>query len=174
MMASSMLNPPHLMDIAGTDGLQVVQSLVGESVQSIAPFQSVETRLASEDCSVLRLGEYNFRLSWQGNGSALQNAIRHASTGYHAWAKSLDWMKAIVIPDASLISIAELAVVKPPHRLQGLATNRAVPVRIQGISVLIWRHPIAGTPALELHIATNHIATNTVELIQAKLSASSV
>ncbi|MBD2231116.1 hypothetical protein [Phormidium tenue] len=38
-------------------------------------------------------------------------------------------------------------------RLHGLPLHRAVPAQISVLLILIWHHPVAGHPALELNFA---------------------
>ncbi len=69
------------------------------------------------------------------------------------WVRRCD-LSAIALPDsAGLDLLPKIAITKPPYRLEGLALNCAVPARITGISVLIWRHPWLGDPGFELHTA---------------------
>ena len=55
-----------LWDMAGVDGLEVAQTLFGEKVGHLAPFQSLETVVQDKDCSVLRLCDRNFRIVYPG------------------------------------------------------------------------------------------------------------
>jgi len=183
----------QLWDFAGVDGLQFAKALFGETSGRIAPFQSFEFELLKTDtftinttphsvmprvfdsnetrcslngclCSVLRLGEGNFRISLQGEATVLEQAIAQLQPNYQIWAKRCEWMGAIAIPETlGLNLLPKIAIPKPPHRLEGLQSNCAVPARIDGISVLIWRHQL-GQPAFELHIAIKDI-----EAVQAKV-----
>lgn len=75
------LQERYQWDIAGVDGLQVVKSLAKcDRISCIAPFQSIETTIAGNPCSILRLCEGNFRLAWLGDSSVLEQAIQ----GYRA------------------------------------------------------------------------------------------
>lgn len=122
----------QLWDFAGVDGLQFAQTLVGEAAGKLAPFQSLETTVADYPCSLLRLCENNFRLGIQGN-FAIQ-----APAKMRVWVKRCETIKAIALPNSEQNLLLQIATTKPPHRLQEIALNRAVPARINGISVLIW------------------------------------
>jgi hypothetical protein len=152
------LTQHQLWDIGGVDGLQVAQTLFGESVQRLSPFQSLETSLEGLSCSVLRLCEGNFRIACNGADQILEQHLRAAQPGRQVWVKQLPWLSAIALPDAiGMVHLQNLAVPKPPHRLTGLPLHCATPARIDGISVLIWRHLIAQQPAIELHTAANQV-----------------
>jgi len=72
---------------------------------------------------------------------------------------------AIALPEAVALNwLPRIAVAKPPYRLQQMSMNSAAPARIDGISVLIWRHSILGQSAIELHTAAA-----AVETVKAKL-----
>lgn len=147
----------HLWDFAGADGLQVAKAWFGDSIDRLSPFQSVDITVTDRSCTVLRLCENNFRLSWS-DSSPPPLAI---PANQRVWLRSLGWLGAMILPDADPALLA-IAVAKPPHRLP-LPINCAAPARIEGISVLIWRHSIAGKPALEIHTATQNLP-----LLQAK------
>jgi glycine cleavage system aminomethyltransferase T len=51
----------------------------------------------------------------------------------------------------------QIAVPKPPYRLRNLQLNCAVPARIDGTAVLVWRHPVLGQPTFELHVAVKDL-----------------
>ena len=53
-------------DMAGADGLVAARALFGESVDRLAPFQSMETTLEGLPCAVLRLCDRNFRVTYPG------------------------------------------------------------------------------------------------------------
>jgi len=154
-LSDSNLNQVYRWDIAGIDGLQVVRSLFGDPVNQLAPFQSLETQVEDCACSVLRLAEGNFRIVGQGKPTDLAQMLQQVETDYRVWIKQFDWLSAIVIPEsAGLAILPEIVTTKPPHRFRGMSSDRAVPARIEGISVLIWRHAIAGLPVFELQTAT--------------------
>lgn len=176
-------------DMAGIDGLQVAQLLFGDRVNQIAPFQSLETTVeidsGSIPCSILRLCEGNFRIVRQNtvrqntvrqntvsqntvsqntinqsDCSPLEQTLQQMQTQHRVWVKRFDWLSAIVMPESvGLTLLPEIAKTKPPYRLPGMAIDRAVPARIEGRSVLIWRHPVLEQPAFELHTATKDIET---------------
>ncbi len=100
-----------------------------------------------------------------------------AQTGLRAWARKCDRMNAedatasdcaisltacyaINLTACCAIALSEsvaldvlpkIAVVQPPHHLEGLQPNCAVAARIDGVSVLIWRHQLLSLPVFELH-----------------------
>lgn len=138
-------------DMAGADGLVAARVLFGEAVDHLAPFQSLETELEGEACSVLRLGDRNFRLTYPG---PLDQAI--APLNLQLWVTQLPWMAAVILPSASWPAAAQ-ATARAPHRLSPLPLHRAVPAQVAQISVLMWHHPPAGQPTLELHLANSQI-----------------
>ena len=155
----------HQWDLAGVDGLQVAKSLFGDQVGCIAAFQSVETSLEGCPCSVLRLCEGNFRITWQGNSTILEQAFQRVQ-GKRAWLKRFDWLGAIALSESvGLTLIPQIAVPIPPHRLKGMLLNCAAPARIEGTAVLIWRHLVLGQSAFELHTAVKDLET-----VKAKLT----
>lgn len=174
MIAALHLSHAERWDIAGIDGLQVSRLLFGDRVNQIAPFQSLETTVeidsGSIPGSILRLCEGNFRIvcyhpvsshhASQGDAFPLEQSFQQMQTQYRVWVKRFDWLSAIVMPESvGLTLLPEIATTKPPYRLQGMAIDRAVPARIAGRSVLIWRHPVLEQPAFELHTATKDIET---------------
>ncbi|MBE9076188.1 hypothetical protein IQ241_02570 [Romeria aff. gracilis LEGE 07310] len=159
-MSETRLRPAQIWDLAGVESLQALQQLLGPTVAQLSPFQSLETSLDGQ-CSVLRLCDRNFRLAYNGD---LSQHIDLPNS--RTWLKQLNWMGAIAIPDDDFPLLLALASVRPPHRLQGLPLHRAVPAQVGAISVLIWRHPLAGQPAIEIHTATADLAK-----LKAKISA---
>ncbi|MGB3200449.1 MAG: hypothetical protein WBA99_06085 [Nodosilinea sp.] len=149
-MRLSPLPPPW--DMAGLDGLVAARSLFGEAVDYLAPYQSMETTLEGVLCAVLRLGDRNFRVTYPGPFNQLV-----ADLQLQLWVKQLAWMSALALLNpsstASLPAPLAQATVRAPHRLQGLPLHCAVPAQVVPLPVLIWHHPIAGQPALELHVA---------------------
>lgn len=167
---TTVFTPHHqLWDIAGVDGLQVARALFGEAIDRISPFQSLEALLQDQPCSVLRLCEGNFRVAWQSDSPTTFAQIAHpAQQDKRVWVKQFPWLGAIAVPEsARLTRLFELAVPKPPHRLIGIQPDCAAPARIDGISVLVWRHVVADQPAFELHAATKDLDT-----VRAKIAAS--
>jgi hypothetical protein len=160
----------QLWDVAGVDGLQFVKSLAKcDRISSIAPFQSIETSINGYPCSILRLCEGNFRLAWQGDSSVLEQAQQEIQ-GYRAWLKRFEWLGAIAIPESMGIDyLPQIAVAKPPYRLTGLPCDRAVPARIDDISVLVWRHLVLDQPIFELHTAVKNLG-----LVKAKLNVATI
>ncbi len=144
--------PYRYWDIAGVDGLAVAQSL--GPVERLAPFQSLETEVAGQPCSVLRLCEGNFRIGWAGESSELETLL--AVQNRRCWIKQFDWLGTLVLPASVELDWASLAIPKPPHRLVGLANHCAAPARIDGLALLFWRHPVLGQPVIELQMAQPH------------------
>lgn len=160
-MTETLLCPARVWDLAGIDGLQIVQQCFGPAVAQLAPFQSLETTLEGQDCSILRLCDRNFRLTYDGD------LTEHLKTlGARTWLKPLDWMGAIALPNDYFPQLLAHASVRLPHRLQGLPLHCAVPAQVGEsacgmaplTAVLIWRHPIAGQPAIEIHTAVADLA----------------
>lgn len=152
-MTETWLRPARVWDLAGVDGLRVAQQLLGPAVTQLAPFQSLETTLDGQDCSVLRLCDRNFRLAYDGDLAEQLNPL-----GARTWLKRLDWMGAIALPDDYFPQLLAHASVRLPHRLQDLPLHCAVLAQLGAISVLIWRHPIARQPAIEIHAAVADLA----------------
>ena len=158
-MSQSLIDLEHyyLWDFAGVDGLQFARELVGDRVTRIARFQSLEVNLGGYSGSILRLCEGNFRLGVQGNAAAIAEMLRQHQAQLRVWVKPCDRMGAIALPESTGIEVLpRIMTTKPPHRLQGLQPNCAVPARYQGTAVLVWRHSI-GEP-FELHLALKDIA----------------
>ncbi|MBD2102564.1 hypothetical protein [Leptolyngbya sp. FACHB-261] len=147
----------QLWDLVGIDGLQVTTSLVGDLAGRIAPFQSFETTLDQQACSVLRLCEGNFRFGLQGDSTFFEQVNL---ADQRVWLRRCKQMTAIAMPEAEgLALLPKIAVAKLPHRLEGLQPNCAAPSRIDGISVLIWRHLYQGQAVFELQMAAKDAAT---------------
>lgn len=153
----SLLLSHQLWDWAGVDGLQFARAVFGDSVGKIAPFQSIETTYQTFPCSVLRLCEGNFRVaiapevSFQEDTQAIHSNLR-------MWLKPSEPLVAIALPDEmGMDMLPKIATTKPIYRLDSLQPNCAAPARINGIAVLVWRHSIAGTPAIELHVASSNL-----------------
>ena len=137
-----------LWDMAGVDGLEVAQSLFGEEVGYLAPFQSLETVVQGKECSVLRLCDRNFRIVYSGSLDRLRRPPQSC-----VWLKQYSWLSAVTLPIGRLPILLEKATVKAPHRLANLPDNQAVPARLNNIAVLIWRHLVQGRPAVEVHVS---------------------
>ena len=156
-MVQSLINLDHyyLWDFAGVDGLQFARELVGDRVTRIARFQSLEVSLGGYSGSILRLCEGNFRLGLQGDAAAIAEMLRQHQAQRQVWVKPCDKMRAIALPESTGIELLpRIMTTKPPHRLQGLQPNCAVPARYQGTAVLVWRHSIG----VELHLALKDVA----------------
>lgn len=148
-----------LWDLAGVDGLAVMQELFGAAIDRIAPFQSLETELDRIPCSILRLCEHNFRIGWSGAPEVLQAQLAAVTRDRGVWVKQFPWLSRLLLPETlPLDRLAQVATPKPPFRLSTLALHCAAPVRIEGIAVLVWRHPVQGQDCLELHVAQESLA----------------
>jgi hypothetical protein len=143
-----LLPQSNLWDIAGVDGLHVAKSLFGNAVDRLAPFQSLETELQGQACSILRLCDRNFRIVYPGPLDQFEVFLNHK-----VWIKQFTWLGAISLPIGLLPKLIAQATVRPPHRLAALPNHRAVPAEIDSIAILIWRHPRQGQPVLEIHTA---------------------
>lgn len=152
LMGMGMVKIAQPWDLAGPDGLEVARALVGETVDHLAPFQSMETVLAGESCAVLRMCDRAFRLTYPGPLDQLVTPLQR-----QVWLKQLPWMGAVALPAQVLPHLAARATVRAPHRLEGLPLHRAVPATLGTIPVLLWHHPIGAQPALELHLAHTQI-----------------
>lgn len=149
--------PCQHWDFAGIDGLQVAKKLFGNAIERLAPFQSLETCLTGGHCSVLRLCEGNFRVSSQGDFAIFQQQLAQAQNGHQVWVKQLPWLSTLFLPEAvGLHRLPQIATPKPPYRLQSIPLHCAIPARIEGMSVLIWRHPVQSQPVFELQTALQH------------------
>ncbi|MEM9162954.1 MAG: hypothetical protein AAGC54_07785 [Cyanobacteria bacterium P01_F01_bin.4] len=146
--------PHSLWDLTGPDGLHAAKALFGEAVDHLAPFQSLETELQGSPCSVLRLCDRNFRLTYTGRLDKIVTAL-----DMNLSVKQFDWLGGIFLPPNLFSVLAKQATARPPHRLATLPNHCAVPAQINDIPVLIWRHPIQNKPTLELHGARTQIRT---------------
>lgn len=149
----------HRWDLAGVDGLALMKDWFGDAVERIAPFQSLETVWQGQPCSLLRLCEGNFRLS-----AAEAVDWPTIPDGQRVWLKEFNWLAAVALPEVELVKLQHFTLPKPPHRLRGLLPNCAIPARLQGIAVLIWRHQVADMPMMEIHTARADLGKVMVEL----------
>lgn len=141
-------------DFAGIDGLQVAKNLFSDAIDRLAPFQSAEISFRSGHCSVLRLCEGNFRVSWQGDSAQFQQQLAQAQQGQRVWVKQLPWLSTLFLTEAAgLHHLPQVATPKPPYRLQAMPLHCAIPARIEGMSVLIWYHLVQTQPVFELQMA---------------------
>jgi hypothetical protein len=147
-------------DIAGVDGLAQVRDWFGETVERLSPFQSLETHWQGQPCSLLRLCESNFRLSIPAN-----LVFATLPSQQRVWIQQFNWLGAMALPETVLSPLAQIAIPKPPHRLMGLEPNCALPARLHGTAILIWRHPIAGVPMLEIQTAQADLARVIAQLV---------
>ncbi|MGJ3251469.1 MAG: hypothetical protein ACFE0J_10105 [Elainellaceae cyanobacterium] len=153
----SLLLSHQLWDWAGVDGLQFARAVFGDDIGKIAPFQSIETLYQTYPCSVLRLCEGNFRVA-----IAPEVSFREDTQAIHSnlrmWLKPSEPIVAIALPDErGMDMLPEIATTKPIYRLDSLRSNCAVPARVNGIAILVWRHSVSGTPILELHVALSNL-----------------
>lgn len=159
----------QLWDIAGVDGLQVMKTVVGPSIDRIAPFQSMEVKIDQVPCSILRLCEGNFRIRFQGDASDLLLRLNTAIEGQRVWLQQFPWLGSMLAPEAiALRDLSSIAIPKPPFHLSALALHCAAPARMDGISVLVWRHLLDGRDRLELQVARTQfeaIATRLTALL---------
>ena len=155
----------QLWELAGVDGLQLVKRLASDVVEKIAPFQSIDFIFTGYQYSVLHLGEGNYRLGLYGDlgtygGLNFEEAIASAKIGLQVWAKPCGTMQTIALPEATALNLLpRIAVVKPPHCLQRLSPNCAVPATVHEIPVLIWRHRLLSEAVFELHSAVQDAET---------------
>jgi hypothetical protein len=159
------LSQYQLWELVGVDGLQLVKRLVSGVAAKIAPFQSLDFIFTGYQYSVLRLGEGNYRLGLYGDlgtygGLNFEEAIASAKIGLRVWAKPCGTMQTIAIPEATGFDLLpRIAVFKPPHHLEELPLNCAVPATIQEIPTLIWRHRLLSEAVFELHTAVQDAET---------------
>jgi hypothetical protein len=151
-MNQSALNKPKLWDMAGVDGLHVAKLLFGDAVDRLSPFQSLETELQGEACSVLRLCDRNFRIAYPGPLDQF-DVFRDRNV----WIRQFAWLGEVSLPIEQLPTLIAQATVRPPHRLINLPDHQAVPAQLDSIALLIWRHPSKGQPALELQTARTNL-----------------
>lgn len=138
----------QLWDIAGADGLEVAEQLFGKSVGYLSPFQSVETVLKNEACSVLRLCDRNFRIRY---GAPLDQLVTPLNRC--VWVKRYPWLTSLTISTKQLLVLTEHLTVRAPHRLAHFPNHQALPACLETIPLLIWRHLIEGKPGIELQVA---------------------
>ncbi len=137
--------------MAGVDGLAVAQLLFGEAAGYLAPFQSLETVIAGQDCSVLRLCDRNFRIAYPGPLDSLIAPLQA-----DVWAREYDWLSVVAIAPHQLPQLTAQTTVRPPHRLH-LPNHQAVPAQVADIAILIWRHSPRGMPVVDLHLARTDV-----------------
>lgn len=140
-------------DLAGVEGLAVATQLFGAAVHRLAPFQSFEATFEGEPCGVLRLGDRNFRISYIG---PLDQRI--ASLNRNVWIQQFPWLSAVSLLPSLLTTPTLQITARPPHRWANLPPNRAVPVQIDGIAMLLWKRDRQGQTHLEGHSGTAAIA----------------
>lgn len=143
-----------LWDWAGFDGLRVAHELIGDSVHRLARFQSCKTTVDGLEWSVLRLCDQNFRVRVPIEAE-FEQAIAPLRSRFKIWAKPCTQMGVVNLPDALGVAVLpQLAVTKPIYRLETLAPNCAIPARLNGKALLVWRHTLNDIPIWELHTAT--------------------
>ncbi len=178
----------QLWDLSGRDSWQLAKLLVSDAIAKIAPFQSLDFIFTGYQYSVLRLGDFDFRLGLYGElgaygGLTFEETIRDAIanpkfSGASQWtpsssdtvlrvgARKCQGINAIALPQAiALDLLPKITHVESPHRLEGLQPNRAVAAQIGDISVLIWRHQLLSQPIFELHPPVGDIEAIELKLI---------
>lgn len=142
-------SPIPLWDLAGAEALTVAQQLWGDDVTHLAPFQSSETELEGQACSVLRLGDRSFRLA-----CALPRLDRRVLLPPGGlWLRQLPWLASLALPLDLLPRLQTEAKVRSPHRLANLPDHRAVPAMLDDLAILVWQHPHPGQTGLEVQTA---------------------
>jgi hypothetical protein len=148
------LSDYRLWDLAGIDGLQVAITLFGSAADTIAPWRSLQLDWQGRSLSLLRLCENNFRIGLEGNPQPLVAALRTAAVDAQVWWRPCDRMVSSAILAASSVDLLpQIAIPKPPHRLLGLPDDCALPCRIAGNAVVVWRHSLQGQSAFEIQTA---------------------
>ena len=147
-----------LWDFAGVDALDIANAIFGGTVNRLAAFQSLETVLDGQACSVLRLCDRNFRIAdaptLPQHFHALPNALLNQPTQSFTWMRQFDWISRTVYSVDKLALLCEIATVRSPHRLDNLPNGCAVPAQIKSIPVLLWHHSPQGKPTIECHFAS--------------------
>ncbi len=136
-----------------------------------------------------RLGLYG-ELGTYG-GLNFEETIEQSQVGLEVWAKRCDKLKAtevtasygmIGLTECCAISLTaccaialpqsvahdllpKIAVVQPPHCLEELQPNFALPAKIENLPVLIWRHQLLSQPVFELHTAVQDAEAIKLKLI---------
>lgn len=149
-----------LWDISGVDGLAIAQTLFGEPIGHLSPFQSLETTLEEKPCAVLRLCERNFRILYSGSIAQLITPLQ-SSVSVHQYS----WLKSFSISSHQLLKLTEKATVKAPHRLINLPNHQAVPAQLDDMALLIWQHSSPRKSSIDIHTATTD-----AELLKSKIS----
>lgn len=147
-----------LWDVTGIDALAVMMEIFGEAVGRLAPFQSLETRLAGQDCSILRLCDRTFRIADAPTlPQHLSAYLNPSPQAHHLYLHQFDWLGRIGLPAQQLTRLATVATVRPPHRLRGLPGHCAVPIQIADLALLLWHHPRQEQLFLECHVARQNL-----------------
>jgi hypothetical protein len=146
----------QLWQVKGIDSLQLVKRLVSNVVTKIALFQSIDFIFTGYQHSVLRLGDGDFCLGLYGElgtygGLNFEEAIAQAKIGLQVEAKSTEISVFALSQAAALDLLPQIATVQPPHRLEELSPNCAMPAIIDENPVLIWRHQLLSQSVFELH-----------------------
>ncbi|MBW4553824.1 MAG: hypothetical protein KME35_22350 [Aphanocapsa sp. GSE-SYN-MK-11-07L] len=144
----------RLWDFAGVDGLQMAKALFGPAADTIAPWRSLHLDWQGQSLSLLRLCENNFRIGIEGNPQPLVAALQTAAVDAQVWWRPCDRMVAWAMPAAiGADLLPQIAIAKLPHRLLGLPDDCALPGRIAGNAVVVWRHCLQGQSAFEIQTA---------------------
>lgn len=147
----------QLWDWAGVAGLHCAQALMEGAIAQLAPWQSLETTCRDIPCSVLRLAEGNFRIALPSTVDFTAIA-QQAERDWRVWMKPCLTLGAIALPDPIGMQILpHLALTKPIYRLDRLQPNCAVPARIGGLAIVVWRHSVDNSLAIEIQAAQPHL-----------------
>jgi len=145
-----------LWDFAGVDGLAVAMTLFGQPVQKLAVWRSLVT--PDSNYAILRLCQGNFRIRTINNDLDFPRKLAQACSNQRVWYDQLTYVAEMSCPsDVMLHRLEQIALPKPPFRLQNLPLNAALPARINGTAMLIWRYFWQGTDLVQLHCAQGDV-----------------
>lgn len=135
----------------------MARALFGPRVSELAVYQSWDANYCGTACTLLRLCENNFRIGLYGDSTpaaeGFAGALLSQANGRKVWVKSSELVSLFLTEAAEWERLLQVATTKAPHRLTGLAANRAVPARIGGRASLIWRHSLDDVPVVEIQTA---------------------
>ena len=95
-----------LWDVTGIDALAVMTALFGATVTQLARFQSVESTLDGQVCTVLRLCDLNFRIA---DAPTLSNHLPQQQC--QAYLHQFDWLNRLQFPAEILPELSAIATV---------------------------------------------------------------
>ncbi len=141
-----------LWDFAGVDGLAVAMALFGEPVKKLAVWRSLVT---PDSCyAILRLCEGNFRIRTAEQDHNFSEKLAQACTGKRVWYAQLTYLGALSFPSHTILPrLEQIATSKPPFRLHNLPLDCALPARIDGTAIVLWRYLWQGTDLVQIHCA---------------------